>query len=317
MFVLSVTSLDLYLTIAAVLPVLLLAGVFEKRFYPAEGSPFKLNFVLRTLGGVLVLFAFCVGEAASIIVLDRGRPSTLLRICALGALVIEAASVVIPLFVAWTALSLQNRRGRHHLAWIGLVSMAAATVVALVLIVENPGQRFGGGSIEGGNIFRVSGTELGPFANRLSVRPGEVITAKIRLHDTYNVALPHTRLQVVEGRIGAWRRLSLLVIVSSPTALTSPITDRIHLISATGEPVVLAYVPHSTELQDSPPPYGTGRYLATLPDGVVTTGIDLGTIGTNNNCRLCDLQAIRFISMQFKVNGKCSQSTGEPSSPCL
>jgi len=144
------------------------------------------------------------------------------------------------------------------------------------------------GQIEGGDIYRVRNvTQNGSFTDPATATCNEVVQFKVRIHNPGPDALTGVRVQATLNTAAATSHSST-VTVSADNANPSSTTDTAGV--NLDQSASMSYVAGSTELLDA-----HDSKLSTLPDGVLTNGVDVGTVGVSTEQK-------RFVQFEAKVD---------------
>jgi uncharacterized repeat protein (TIGR01451 family) len=185
-----------------------------------------------------------------------------------------------------------------------LVKKAAATALALPLLVTGISMAAPAGQIEGGDIYRVriaSSNASGGFTDPLTANCNDTVQFRVRIHNTGPDALTGVRVQAtLDSSTGTSH--SSTVTVSAANANPTSVTDTAGVnLSSAGS---LSYVSGTTELLDP-----NGATISTLGDGIVTTGVDVPNgVGVS-------IEQQREVQFQAKVNCPTTPPVTPPSTP--
>jgi hypothetical protein len=173
--------------------------------------------------------------------------------------------------------------------------------------------------LEFGNIFRACDrttehpcrydADQGP----IEARPGDQLEFGIRLHNGNDASVPYAHLTVE-----LWGGEGTIIEHDSSGAVTErrdPLEAKLNIEYKTGishdgiEETVeidvpegsgytaLNYVPGSTVLMNR-----QHHLVASLPDGIMDSGLALADIGSPSSCYFCDLRYTRLVFFRTKVN---------------
>lgn len=154
------------------------------------------------------------------------------------------------------------------------------------------------GQIEGGDIYRVKNvTKNVDFTDPASATCGDTVQFKVRVHNPGPDSLTNVIVKATMPSATATSHSSLVTVSSenaNPTSRTD--TAGVNLDKA-GK---LAYVAGSTELLDA-----HNSKLSTLGDTVLTTGVNIGTVGVSTEQK-------RFVQFQAKVECEAPATPATP-----
>ena len=158
---------------------------------------------------------------------------------------------------------------------------------ALVLFA---GVALAAGQIEGGNIYRVRNVSTnGSFTDPATGTCNNTFQFRVRVHNPGPDPLANVNVMATLPSTTSASHSSQVTISSSDANPTS-VTDTAGI--TLDQAAKLNYIGGSTQLLDP-----NGTVLSTLPDTILTSGVNIGTVGVS-------VQQLRFV--QFQVNAECT-----------
>ncbi|MDB5169717.1 MAG: hypothetical protein JWN82_113 [Candidatus Saccharibacteria bacterium] len=157
------------------------------------------------------------------------------------------------------------------------------------------------GQVETGNIYRVRNLSVnanGAFDENITATCGDTVQFRVRIHNTGPDSI--TNVKVVATLDGQTSK-------SHGSKVTVTADNNLHGDAVTASAGVstdkdtsISYVAGSTELLDYSPTAGASNVIKALPDGITTTGVNIGTVGPLTP----DTE-----SVQFKAKLNCATTT--------
>ena len=153
-----------------------------------------------------------------------------------------------------------------------MIVLAAFTSLSLTAFSLTPAYADGTGQIEGGSgVYEIKNlTENGAYSNSIIAQPCEELQYSIRLHNSGFVAVNNINLTAP---------ISSGASTTNTSTMTATYTDGVVPSTTTSATVTfgsaqsISYESGTTKLYD-----GNGNLVKTLPDGVTTSGLGLGSL---------------------------------------
>lgn len=175
-------------------------------------------------------------------------------------------------------------------------ALAAGLAVVPVLAVsgsafattQNPGQ------IEQGNIYRAKNlTANGSFAQNITAKCGDTVQFRVRIHNGGPATLTNVKVAATLDKASSTSHGSQVSLSADNNLHNMVVTANAGV--NTDEATTASYVSGSTQLLDYSTTPGGESVLKNLPDGILSGGVNIGSIGPLTS----DTEEVQF---QAKLN---------------
>jgi len=156
--------------------------------------------------------------------------------------------------------------------------LAAALAVLPVLVLAPLAYAIGGGQIEQGDIYRVKDvTSNSAFADNISAACSDTVAFRVRIHNGGPDTITNVRVAATLNAASSTSHGSQVSLSADNNLHDMTVTANAGV--QTSEASTASFVSGSTQLLDYSTTPGGESVLRNLPDGILSGGINIGSIG--------------------------------------